>query len=117
MRMFISALLSAAAVLPALGHATTALPDPSDAGVSVPAVSVPSAFADFRFGHLTMTNHYIHVHGYALEIAGTDGNWIPKGARWPEVTSDVAVGQMRGIEFTANRPGDRRFTVTSRFTR
>ena len=48
MRMFISALLSAAAVLPALGHATTALPDPSDAGVSVPAVSVPSAFADYQ---------------------------------------------------------------------
>jgi hypothetical protein len=67
---------------------------------------VPSAFADFRFGYLTMTDRYIHLHGYALEIAGTDGNWIPKGERWPEVTSDVAVGQMRGIEFTANRPGD-----------
>jgi hypothetical protein len=75
MRMFIAALLSAAAVLPALGHATTALPDapkevprpggsalgarpagsplggladPTDAAASVPALSVPSAFADYQ---------------------------------------------------------------------
>lgn len=59
-----------------------------------------------RFGNLTMTNHPIHLHGYSFEIAGTDGGWIPKEARWPEVISDVAVGQMRAIEFTADRPGD-----------
>jgi hypothetical protein len=59
-----------------------------------------------RFGNLTMTNHPIHLHGYSFEVAGTDGGWIPPSARWPEVTADVAVGQMRAIEFTANRPGD-----------
>jgi FtsP/CotA-like multicopper oxidase with cupredoxin domain len=59
-----------------------------------------------RFGNLTMTNHPIHLHGYHFEVAGTDGGWIPPAARWPEVTADVAVGQMRAIEFTANRPGD-----------
>ena len=48
MRMFIAALLSAAALLPALVHATTTLPDPTDAAASVPAVSVPSAFADYQ---------------------------------------------------------------------
>ncbi|MFM0084795.1 hypothetical protein P0D72_38900 [Paraburkholderia sediminicola] len=48
MRMFIAVLLSAAALLPALVHATTALPDPTDAAASVPAVSVPSAFADYQ---------------------------------------------------------------------
>lgn len=48
MRMFIAALLSAAALLPALVHATTTLPDPADAAASVPAVSVPSAFADYQ---------------------------------------------------------------------
>ncbi|CAB3803497.1 hypothetical protein LMG28614_05834 [Paraburkholderia ultramafica] len=48
MRMFIAALFSAAALLPALAHATTALPDPTDAAASVPAVSVPSAFADYQ---------------------------------------------------------------------
>ena len=59
-----------------------------------------------RFGNLTMTNHPIHLHGYHFEVAGTDGGWIAPAARWPEVTTDVAVGQMRAIEFIANRPGD-----------
>jgi hypothetical protein len=49
MRMFILALLSAAALLPALVHATTTtFPDPTDAAASVPATSVPSAFADYQ---------------------------------------------------------------------
>jgi len=48
MRMFIAALSGAAALLPALVHATTALPDPTDAAATVPAVSVPSAFADYQ---------------------------------------------------------------------
>ncbi|MFM0173599.1 hypothetical protein PQR33_30215 [Paraburkholderia sediminicola] len=48
MQMSIAALLSAAALLPTLVHATTTLPDPSDAAASVPAVSVPSAFADYQ---------------------------------------------------------------------
>lgn len=48
MRMFIAALAGAAALLPALVHATTALPDPTDAAASVPAVSVPSVFADYQ---------------------------------------------------------------------
>jgi manganese oxidase len=59
-----------------------------------------------RIGNLTMTNHPIHLHGYDFEVTGTDGGWVPTSARWPEVTTDVAVGQMRAIEFTANEPGD-----------
>ena len=59
-----------------------------------------------RIGNLTMTNHPIHLHGYDFEVTGTDGGWVPKTARWPEVTTDVAVGQMRAIEFSANAPGD-----------
>jgi FtsP/CotA-like multicopper oxidase with cupredoxin domain len=59
-----------------------------------------------RIGNLTMTNHPIHLHGYDFEVTGTDGGWVPKSARWPEVTTDVAIGQMRAIEFTANAPGD-----------
>jgi len=46
--MFIAALAGAAALLPALMHATTALADPTDAAASVPAVSVPSVFADYQ---------------------------------------------------------------------
>ena len=59
-----------------------------------------------RIGNLTMTNHPMHLHGYDFEVTGTDGGWVPKSARWPEVTVDVAVGQMRAIEFVANAPGD-----------
>ena len=29
-----------------------------------------------------------------------------RSARWPEVTTDIAVGQMRQIEFLADEPGD-----------
>lgn len=54
-----------------------------------------------RVGNLTMTNHPIHMHGPHFEVTGTDGGWVPKSARWPEVTTDIAVGQMRAIEFNA----------------
>ena len=59
-----------------------------------------------RFGNLTMTNHPIHLHGHEFVVAGTDGGWVPANARWPEVTTDVGVGQMRAIEFEATEPGD-----------
>jgi FtsP/CotA-like multicopper oxidase with cupredoxin domain len=59
-----------------------------------------------RAGNLTMTNHPMHIHGHRFEVTGTDGGWVPPSARWPEVTTDVAVGQMRAIEFIADNPGD-----------
>lgn len=59
-----------------------------------------------RVGNLTMTNHPIHVHGHEYVVTGTDGGPVPKGARWPEVTVDVAVGQMRQMEFVADAEGD-----------
>ncbi|WP_334188597.1 copper oxidase [Noviherbaspirillum sp.] len=59
-----------------------------------------------RFGNLTMTNHPIHLHGHEFVVAGTDGGWTRPESRWPEVTTDVAVGQMRAIEFDATDPGD-----------
>ena len=54
-----------------------------------------------RVGNLTMTNHPIHLHGPHFEVTGTDGGWVPKSARWPEVTTDIGVGQMRAFEFDA----------------
>jgi manganese oxidase len=54
-----------------------------------------------RIGNLTMTNHPIHMHGPHFEVTGTDGGWVPRSARWPEVTTDIGVGQMRAIEFDA----------------
>jgi len=59
-----------------------------------------------RIGNLTMTNHPIHIHGHEFEVTGTDGGPVPKSARWPEVTTDIAVGQMRQIEFIADEEGD-----------
>lgn len=59
-----------------------------------------------RIGNLTMTNHPIHIHGHEFEVTGTDGGPIPQTARWPEVTTDIAVGQMRQIEFVADEEGD-----------
>jgi hypothetical protein len=59
-----------------------------------------------RIGNLTMTSHPIHLHGHEFEVTGTDGGWVPKQGRWPEVTTDVAVGQMRAIEFDATDAGD-----------
>ena len=59
-----------------------------------------------RIGNLTMTNHPIHLHGHEFVVTGTDGGWTPPASRWPEVTVDVAVGQMRAIEFEATEPGD-----------
>jgi len=59
-----------------------------------------------RIGNLTMTNHPIHLHGHEFVVSGTDGGPTPKGSRWPEVTADIAVGQMRQVEFLADEEGD-----------
>jgi hypothetical protein len=59
-----------------------------------------------RMGNLTMTNHPFHLHGHEFVITGTDGGWIRPEARWPEVTMDIGVGQMRALEFVADAPGD-----------
>ncbi|MEY2890946.1 MAG: hypothetical protein RJA98_854, partial [Pseudomonadota bacterium] len=59
-----------------------------------------------RVGNLTMTNHPIHLHGHEFTVTGTDGGPVPPSARWPEVTTDIAVGQMRQVEFVADEAGD-----------
>ena len=59
-----------------------------------------------RIGNLTMTNHPIHLHGHEFQVTGTDGGPTPRASRWYEVTTDIAVGQMRQIEFLADEEGD-----------
>jgi FtsP/CotA-like multicopper oxidase with cupredoxin domain len=59
-----------------------------------------------RVGNLTMTNHPIHLHGHEFTVTGTDGGPTPPGSRRPEVTADVAVGQMRQLDFLADEEGD-----------
>jgi FtsP/CotA-like multicopper oxidase with cupredoxin domain len=71
--------------------------------------SLPVRLGDrvrIRVGNLSMTNHPMHLHGHSIEVTGTDGGPVPPGARWPEVSVDIAVGQMRQIEFSADAPGD-----------
>jgi manganese oxidase len=69
-----------------------------------------------RFGNLTMTNHPIHMHGHDFEVTCTDGGWVPKSARWPEVTIDVRSAQMRAVEFVATTRATGPSTATSRTT-
>ncbi len=59
-----------------------------------------------RMGNLTMTNHPIHLHGHEFLVTGTDGGPTPKSARQFEVTTDIAVGQMRQVDFLADEEGD-----------
>ncbi|MBE0627916.1 MAG: copper oxidase [Burkholderiales bacterium] len=59
-----------------------------------------------RIGNLTMTNHPMHLHGHEFLVTGTDGGPTPKSSRWPEVTTDVAVGQIRQLDFLADEEGD-----------
>lgn len=74
-------------------------------GIS-PLVARQGERVRIRVGNLTMTNHPIHLHGHEFTVTGTDGGPVPRSARWPEVTTDVAVGQMRQIEFIADEVGD-----------
>ncbi|MFM0477003.1 hypothetical protein PQR29_21575 [Paraburkholderia strydomiana] len=48
MRTISAALLGAGAALSSLAHATTAVPDPTDAAASVPVVTVQSAFDGYK---------------------------------------------------------------------
>ncbi len=59
-----------------------------------------------RIGNLTMTNHPMHLHGHEFLVTGSDGGPTPLSSRFYEVTADVAVGQMRQIEFVADEEGD-----------
>ena len=62
-----------------------------------------------RIGNLTMTNHPIHLHGHDFEVTCTDGGWVPKSARWPEVTNlwefDSWDAMAASYGFEANAPG------------
>src|SRR6478752_10470000 len=59
-----------------------------------------------RFGNLTMTNHPMHLHGHEFVVTGTDGGPTPPSTRFHEVTTDVAVGQMKQLDFIAEAEGD-----------
>jgi manganese oxidase len=53
-----------------------------------------------------MDHHPIHLHGHSMWVVQTDGGVIPPGARWPESTVLVSVGQSRTMDVVADNPGD-----------
>jgi FtsP/CotA-like multicopper oxidase with cupredoxin domain len=59
-----------------------------------------------RFANVSMTSHPMHFHGHTMWVTETDGGTIPKSARWPEATINVAPGTTRVVEFVADNPGD-----------
>ena len=71
-----------------------------------PLVATQNERVRVRIGNLTMTNHPIHLHGHEFEVSGTDGGPTRPESRWMEVTTDIAVGQMRQYEFVASEQGD-----------
>jgi hypothetical protein len=87
MRMFILALVSAAALLPALGHAAPALPDPTDAAASVPAVSVPSAFADYQPFQDQKAPTWQELNQAVTSSSGMGGMKMPSGMEGMNVPS------------------------------
>jgi hypothetical protein len=59
-----------------------------------------------RVGNLSMHDHPIHLHGFRFHVTGGDGGRWPRTQWRTEVTENVAVGQMRDLEFVADEPGD-----------
>ena len=78
-----------------------------DGGIALELLPAPHVrVTRVRVGNLTMTNHPIHLHGHEFLITGTDGGPTPKSTRQYEVTADIAVGQMRQMDFLADEEGD-----------
>ena len=74
---------------------------------TAPLVAETGDLVRIHLGNLgPMDHHPIHLHGYAFEVAYTDGGPVPASARWPETTILVPVGSVRVIEFVADAPGD-----------
>jgi FtsP/CotA-like multicopper oxidase with cupredoxin domain len=72
-----------------------------------PLVAERGDLVRIRIGNLgPMDHHPIHLHGYAFEIAETDGGPVPRSARRPETMVLVPVGSVRVIEFVADNLGD-----------
>ncbi len=60
-----------------------------------------------RIGNLSaMSHHPIHLHGYEFPVVAIDGADVPESAQVDHVTTLVAVGTTRDIEFIADAPGD-----------
>jgi manganese oxidase len=59
-----------------------------------------------RIGNLSMHDHPLHLHGPRFLVTGGDGGRWPRAQWKSEVTTNIAVGQVRDIEVVAREPGD-----------
>jgi FtsP/CotA-like multicopper oxidase with cupredoxin domain len=74
---------------------------------TAPVVVKTGARVRFRIGNLSaMDHHAMHLHAFPFTVVATDGGEVPPSARFPEVTTLVAVGSTKTLEFTAALDGD-----------
>ena len=59
-----------------------------------------------RLGNVMMQSHPIHLHGHEFVVTRRGGKRLPESAQYSEVTTEVASGETRDIEFIADNPGD-----------
>lgn len=59
-----------------------------------------------RLANAMMNSHPIHLHGYEFLVTRRGGRRLPPGMQYSEVTTSVAPGETRDIEFVADNPGD-----------
>jgi manganese oxidase len=74
---------------------------------TAPIVVEKGAKVRFRIGNLSaMDHHAMHLHAFPFTVVATDGGEVPVSARFPEVTTLVATGSTKTLEFTASLEGD-----------
>ncbi len=74
---------------------------------TAPVVVEKGAKVRFRIGNLSaMDHHAMHLHAFPFTVVATDGGEVPPSARFPEVTTLVAVGSTKTLEFVASESGD-----------
>ncbi|WP_321795002.1 hypothetical protein [Caballeronia sp. J97] len=95
MRTISAALLGASAVLPLLAHATTAVPEPTDAGVSVPAVTVQSAFDGYKSWQDGEAPSWQQLN---RAVAPSRGTSATKHSQQPAATPERKSGHEHGSE-------------------
>ncbi|MCC8392361.1 hypothetical protein LJ656_07150 [Paraburkholderia sp. MMS20-SJTR3] len=95
MRTITAALVGAGAVLPLLAHAATAVPDPTDAAASVPAVTVQSAFDGYKSWQDGEAPGWQQLN---RAVAPSRGVITMKHGQQPAATSDGKSGHEHGGE-------------------
>jgi FtsP/CotA-like multicopper oxidase with cupredoxin domain len=74
---------------------------------TAPVVVERGSKVRFRIGNLSaMDHHAMHLHAFPFTVVATDGGEVPPSARFPEVTTLVAVGSTKTLEFVASENGD-----------